>query len=289
MTPVANAAKKHRAGFTLIELLVVIAIIALLIGILLPSLGSARAAAKKLKCKINMRSINIGMDMYRDDNKGYGNGSRNQGARFDLLGARLEADDQYAYWAIVYDDYLSDALEVWEDPDFRLMDPYPYYSVDPDFIYETQRYQTYGLNNVRPSSNDRNDPRWKTGLWKMVQGYTVGRGGIRVPTRTPILRPKTLIPQPNKLIVFQDAWEHAMDNNGDTLNDLSQYDGDYGGYFEQVWRNEYFRHSGACNAMFADGHVEEFQREQVTDEGKDELLELYTGYHEDGIPADGTP
>lgn len=57
-------------GFTLIELLVVIAIIAVLMGILLPSLGMARMHAKRLVSTSNLRQIGLAMALYTEDNRG---------------------------------------------------------------------------------------------------------------------------------------------------------------------------------------------------------------------------
>jgi prepilin-type N-terminal cleavage/methylation domain-containing protein/prepilin-type processing-associated H-X9-DG protein len=63
--------KKSRTGFTLIELLVVIAIIALLIGILLPSLAGARNSARALKAAANARSVAQGVTVYTINEKYY--------------------------------------------------------------------------------------------------------------------------------------------------------------------------------------------------------------------------
>ena len=62
---------RRKKAFTLIEMLIVIVIIGILAAALVPRLQSVQARARDTKRKIDLRSLNNGVEMYKLDNTVY--------------------------------------------------------------------------------------------------------------------------------------------------------------------------------------------------------------------------
>jgi prepilin-type N-terminal cleavage/methylation domain-containing protein len=70
MGGILTRGNRRHGAFTLPELLVVIGIIALLMGLLVPVLASARSSARKIACMANLHQVGVALHSYATDNHG---------------------------------------------------------------------------------------------------------------------------------------------------------------------------------------------------------------------------
>lgn len=118
-----KARRSSGLAFTLIELLVVISIIALLVGILLPSIGMAIKQASDARTSARIAELSGGCNMYRTENGFY------PGQQYaDQLGSNSSGKFTGSQWL---------AKSLFSDPDATPTYPHPKYAplkADSDLI-----------------------------------------------------------------------------------------------------------------------------------------------------------
>ncbi len=161
-SPAAEDPVRRPAGFTLIELLVVISIIALLIGILLPSLGQAKLSAMKVKCQANCKGITAAAHSYAADHSG-----------------KCMPDDRVPAWELK--DGVKTAIQSVKDATFEGIPANAdelklswFGQIENSYLSgERSAVDCPVIDDHRKAGFDSN-----TGLWRWYTDYTLNRFGF---------------------------------------------------------------------------------------------------------------
>ena len=179
----------RRKGFTLTELMVVVGLIAVMISLLFPALGKAKAAANSTACLSNLRQMGNAWTMYVTENRG----------RLPdfIWSTPLTPDVAWqGYWLGILDNYhvKDDALLC---PEAREAMPYN----QPNKGFGTNSYAWNGRFQTNGSGARFNASTYRTGSYGYNRYLTAG-GGFGVDGKASHIN---AVRQISEVPVFMDA------------------------------------------------------------------------------------
>lgn len=249
--------RRRCSAFTLVELLVVIGIIALLIAVLLPTLGRARDQGNTIKCASNMRQLCLALVNYAAEYKGKFPPNLNAGG----LGGGQPAIAQYWYDVDRIGRYLPNTVVTGSN---AIGTPV---MTCPNDIETAKR--SYGMSVWASSITDT----FVTNAPKRGELFGTGTKGS------------------SQLIIMTEAWSkfpfqgewfaaaaigYQGAKPGERFVGIAGYSAggrvpqadteiDYTRHRTKRNQNDGFRARGRMNLGFADGHVEMFAHDDLAD------------------------
>ncbi len=236
-------------GFTLIELLVVIAIIAILAGLLLPTLARAKLKAKGVQCMNNNHQLSFAWRMYSEENSDYLLLASSSGAGGGLVngeyvwvtgGLNFSASNP-SNWDINADivksplwPYCNKNAAIWRCPADR-----SYVTVNGQ---QLPRVRTYSMNLYLGGFGGQTSPD-PTGGWFNKNQWTIY-----------YRYPDLAVPGASQVFLFIDEREDAI-NWGNFLTDMAGFKPANGAAYE-LGDYPASYHGNAGGISFCDGHSE---------------------------------
>lgn len=224
-------------GFTLIELLVVVSIIAVLIGILLPTLGAARDGAEGIVCASNVRQLHLANASYAVNNGRY------VAAAADIGGANLHR--WHGVRPTTNDPFDPTQGPLWSYFEVERLKRCPTFEHFFESGGQSGAFDMgtggYGYNDRYVGKRDPENPHAADSL---------ARGA----------RPSDF-DTPTETVMFADAAYSVPESGEPRLIEYSFaeapfFTGSYtGSYTGAASPSTHFRHGGSANVLWLDGHV----------------------------------